>query len=712
MPRKMLVSFVLFFVCLAFLLAGNEAKPLPASPSAQGGRADAGLAPAYRHWLDLVAYIASSEELRVFKSLTSDRDRDSFINIFWAQRDPTPGTPQNETRDEIEARFAYANEFLKRGSGRPGWMTDMGRFHMILGKPNSINRYEDKYGLYPVQVWWYYGDAKLGLPTYFGVTFYKRFGAGEWRLYDPARDGPGALLSQETGASSASFDTQYKKVVELAPELADPVKSMIPNDQTDTAYGPPLRNNLILASIYSSPFHQVNATYATNFLKYKGFVNIEQNLNFVENSHLVSLSRDPRLDYDLVTVSVRPRKISIGYNEARSSYFFNLNLSVSLRQGEKTVYQYTKNFDFYTKEEEVAALQASGVVIHDSFPVIPGRYELLVFAENSVGKEFTYFDKVLVAPGNNAVPFLATPLVGFRREPVGDNFFASYRFAGSRLCIDSDSTFGTNEMPVVLVGAYNLPAALWEAGTVEMTLKAVNERAPFSRTRTIKLSEYPRGRDLNALIDVAEAPLRPDYYELTLKLINGAGSVLDTKTGTFTVSPLTAMNHPRETFKQTRSEAPDYFDLALAAQYDSIGELDKAGALYERALQKRPDALDSWVRYLSVANRLHRYDRVLAEAERLQKAERLQLDYRLLRGTAFFGQGKFREALDELLVANRIYNSDIRVLNLLGFTFLKLNDPKQALRVLAASLELNREQPQISQVVAEVKRRAGPAEKK
>ena len=153
----------------------------------------------------MVTHITLADERKVFLKLANDRDRDAFITIFWLQRDPTPGTPDNEFKAEVEKRFAYVNDFFKRGAVRPGWMTDQGKIYMILGKPNSQERFDEKPGLYPVQVWYYYGDASLGLPTYFNIVFYKRFGAGEWKLYNPAQDGPAALLIQDSPMDSDDY---------------------------------------------------------------------------------------------------------------------------------------------------------------------------------------------------------------------------------------------------------------------------------------------------------------------------------------------------------------------------------------------------------------------------------------------------------------------------------------------------------------------------
>ena len=200
-------------------------------------------------------------------------------------------------------------------------MTDQGRIYMILGKPNSQERFDEKKGLYPVQVWYYYGDASLGLPTYFNIVFYKRFGAGEWKLYNPAQDGPAALLIQDSPLDSDDYAEIYKKIHEIAPTLAGPAISMIPNEMTDN-YRPSLRNNFILANIIESPTKRLNVSYATNFLKYKGYVDISSSANFIDNTNLVTVSREERYGCDLVNISVRPKKTLPGLQRGQGPVLF------------------------------------------------------------------------------------------------------------------------------------------------------------------------------------------------------------------------------------------------------------------------------------------------------------------------------------------------------------------------------------------------------
>lgn len=90
----------------------------------------------YRNWLRQVGYIITPEEEKAFKLLGTDEERDAFIAQFWRRRDPTPGTGDNEYRDEFYRRVQYANQHFS--AGVPGWMTDRGHIYIVWGPPDQI----------------------------------------------------------------------------------------------------------------------------------------------------------------------------------------------------------------------------------------------------------------------------------------------------------------------------------------------------------------------------------------------------------------------------------------------------------------------------------------------------------------------------------------------------------------------------------------------
>ena len=91
----------------------------------------------YRKWLNEdVTYIITDEERTAWKRLSTDEEREQFIEQFWLRRDPTPDTVENEFKEEHYRRIAYANEHY--ASGIPGWKADRGRIYITFGPPDEI----------------------------------------------------------------------------------------------------------------------------------------------------------------------------------------------------------------------------------------------------------------------------------------------------------------------------------------------------------------------------------------------------------------------------------------------------------------------------------------------------------------------------------------------------------------------------------------------
>jgi GWxTD domain-containing protein len=99
------------------------------------------LAPAYKKWLnDDVIYIITPEERQAFLTLSTNEEREQFIEQFWARRNPDPDSPENAFKEEHYRRIAYANEHFS--SGIPGWKTDRGRIYITWGKPDEIEAHD------------------------------------------------------------------------------------------------------------------------------------------------------------------------------------------------------------------------------------------------------------------------------------------------------------------------------------------------------------------------------------------------------------------------------------------------------------------------------------------------------------------------------------------------------------------------------------------
>ena len=94
----------------------------------------------FQDWLKKdVIYIVTEDERSVFKALTTDEERESFIEQFWRRRDPDLRTAFNEFKEEHYLRVAYANDNFT--AGQFGWQTDRGRIYILHGPPDEKQSY-------------------------------------------------------------------------------------------------------------------------------------------------------------------------------------------------------------------------------------------------------------------------------------------------------------------------------------------------------------------------------------------------------------------------------------------------------------------------------------------------------------------------------------------------------------------------------------------
>ena len=92
----------------------------------------------YKKWLDQdVVYIIMPEERTAFLHLTTNEEREPFIEQFWLRRNPDPDSVDNTFKEEHYRRIAYANEHY--ASGIPGWKSDRGRIYIMWGPPDEIS---------------------------------------------------------------------------------------------------------------------------------------------------------------------------------------------------------------------------------------------------------------------------------------------------------------------------------------------------------------------------------------------------------------------------------------------------------------------------------------------------------------------------------------------------------------------------------------------
>ena len=167
-------------------------KPLSQKARKQQARKLAKESAPYTTWLmEEVSYIITKEEREAFLRLTTNEEREQFIEEFWRRRNPDPDSPENSYREEHYRRIAYANE--RFSSGIPGWKTDRGHIYILWGPPDEIeshpsggtyDRPAEQGGgsttTYPWELWRYRHLEDIG--DNIEIEFVDPSGSGEYHI--------------------------------------------------------------------------------------------------------------------------------------------------------------------------------------------------------------------------------------------------------------------------------------------------------------------------------------------------------------------------------------------------------------------------------------------------------------------------------------------------------------------------------------------------
>lgn len=662
------------------------------------------LAEKYRDFLNLTQYIIRPQERDALLQLATDRDRDIFIEAFWKQRDPTPGTPENEYKDEHIKRFFYANKQYKRSSPREGWRTDQGRFYIILGPPVSIERFYGTLDLYPCEVWYYYGDKEKGLPSHFALVFFQRGGAGEFKLYDPVSDGPRELMIHGKEFAIEDYEGMYDRIRELAPTLAPVSLSMIPGE-VSYDYVPSPRNAIILAEIIQSPKKDINPSYATHFLSYKGLVSTEHLTNFVDSETATALIPDPVTGMNFLHFSMVPKGISIDYYEPKDQYYCNFSLDVSLRINDDIIFQYSKDFPLYFAPDEIDKIRANGISIEDSFPVVEGSYKLIILLQNSVGKEFSIYEKEISIAEDSRAAQVVGPFVGYRFQDYQPGVHIPFKIVEKKLIVDPKNTLAASDDLSFVFNLVNVTQSLWNEGKVKVAIKGLKKEGPAEKSLTMRVQDHNYRQMMSIPYSIPAKEFPPDYYEIKVSLVDKDENIVDEKKANFIVSPQDAIAHPIARAKVVSLSNSFLFYYMLAHQYNKVNALEKADANYEKAYRLKPEYKKGVVEYAHFLVKARNFSKCLELVETFKDEESLKFDYYLIKGRAWMGMGKYQEAIVSLLEGNKIYNSDTTLLNALGFCYHQTGQKEKALDVLKASLSLNPGQDEVKKLMNEVKKK-------
>jgi len=652
----------------------------------------------HKKWLEEeVVYIITPLEKDVFLRLETDRERELFIEAFWKQRDPTPGTSLNEFKEEHYRRVQYANRMFGRTTSLPGWKTDRGRFYILLGEPQDIERFTGEAQIYNTEVWFYQGLTKYGLPTGFYLIFYQKGGVGDYVLYSPTSDGPHVLLTSYLGDQANSLQA-FRKLKEISPRLAKVSLSLIPGE-SDHFGRPSLASDILLQNIQAIPEKEVKDRYAEKFLMYKNIVEVEYTANYIDSDSVIKIFKDPSGLY-FVHYSIELKKFSVSEHEGKYSTNLRLNGQVSDLNG-KMIYQYEGSLPVELNQDQLKNVTYRPFDLYDMFPLIPGNYKFSVLLKNEASQEFTSAEKDIIIPEDESSPRLSGLLLGYKIEPSLSASLKPFRVDQGQIMCQPNKIFQRQDKLSLNFQILGSTPGLEQKGSIQFRILR-QEETVFSSTR--KVSDYPNKLDI--LEEFPLASFSPGTYMMEVTLQND-GQVLHAEREPFEITSVSSFPRPWVFSRTLYPVSHPGYSFAIGKQYFSQGKYDQALIHLGKAYHSQTNSQEYALALAQVFLILKEYEKAKGALLPFQNSPNASYDVYFYLGRVHQALGEFADAVSVFTKAISHYGINTNLLNSLGESYDRLGDLKQALAAWTKSLEINPDQKEIKDKVESLNKKRG-----
>ncbi len=658
----------------------------------------------HRTWLEEeVNYIITDREEDVFLTLDTVEERDRFIEVFWEKRDPYPATPENEFRDEHYRRIEYANEYLGRDTFREGWRTDRGRYYILLGEPRERHSFDGYNEVVSSEIWFYQGDVRKGLPSFFYLVFFKRHDIGEYRLYHPVVDGPQSLVrGQYTQGPGPEGNVQaYETLQRIDAELANASLSLDPSEPGDWTSGrASLGSDLVIARIEDSPRRAIRTDYADAWLRYRDRVSADYSFNFVPSRGIFAITGGPDgTPFVHYSVEIDPQNFTLETDEDQTRFYTTLDVSAeAVNEDDVTVLAVDRPAFIELSRTQVDQVRSSPFAYQDSVPLLPGRYEFSVIVRNRAAQQFTVLETTIDTTwleDADGAPRLADVVPAFDgtelAEAASADAIRTFQVGSVRIQPAADGLFALGNTLYAFAHATN-------AGSGHrVRFEILSDEAGQPGSEVLATVEQPvvEGGAVLARIPL-DLGIGGSYW-LRGQLEADDGALLDQRERRLSVSPRAGV--PRAGFMLRRgfnAGTPGLLSLVRGDQYLALQRFEEALSEYEAAVAvgnpQIPDARWKLAHgYLNTGR--------IAEAAALldPMAEGFADTFEVVSGLGFvrFFEGRLEDSITHLEHAITLRTPGPPLLNVLGDAYARTGRMEDARATLQRSLDLEPNQPPV-----------------
>jgi len=667
------------------------------------------LAGRHRQWLtEAVVYIISPIERQAFLMLETDEQRDAFMEAFWRARDPSPGTVLNEAREEHERRIQYANRYLGSETPRRGWQTDRGRIYIQLGEPADKQSWADPRAFYPIELWFYRADPVLtGLPSFFYVMFFRPLQGGEFRMYDPITDGPGALAKDMMLQMADTREIVDRLLTGVGHEVAMASINLIPTEPTDLRRPrASARNSFLFGAIEQAPLKRIDDRYARAFLAGRGEVDAAVVFDTMPLRVLAMAFWDDRgLPYLHFGVEVPEDTALIG--EAGDNYGLSLRFGYDIDdpRGHQILVDSSvieERFD----ESRARQIAAAPFGYYDRVELVPGAYDLTTTLTNQLTKDESIAGTRLsvadTAAGNTVLSDL---LVASATLPLPDGWQnaepAAFQFGGEQFLPAAGGRLpagGTAELFVQMVaGPDAAPGTTVEA--IALLFDDAGNEVASTQGAPVAVVPSPAPTPLRLSLPLAGTSAGPHAVQLVARLSDGRSIARE---AALELVPSQIFTPPELVLAaEERLEGIEEY-RRRGWQHVRKGELRAAEAYVTIAVENEPDNVGLRRSLAGIEINLGEFDDAVAVIGPVARAANPAAIDLLIYSQALRGSGAAAEAA---AVARQILarGATAPAYNALAEALVDLGNVAEAIEAYEASLVILPDQPAVREALEKLR---------
>jgi GWxTD domain-containing protein len=498
----------------------------------------------YKKWLNEdVIYIITPEEKNAFLHLSTNEEREQFIEQFWQRRNPDPDSAENTFKEEHYRRIAYTNEHY--ASGIPGWKTDRGRIYIMWGPPDEVDAHPTggtyerpssegggQTSTYPFEDWRY--RYLEGMGENVELEFVDPTSTGEYHLtIDPSEKdallyvaGAGATMAESMGLASKTQRFQNTDGTHDAPSEG----GMTPESMeeftrlqkyADIFKPPPVKFKDLEAVVTSRLVRdQVKFDYRFDFLR------------ITSDTVLVP-----------ITVQIPRRQMSFQEKDGVDTSTVNLFARVTSLSG-----RVVQTFEDTMKTDLIASqLQQSlsgSAIYQKAVPLRPGLYRLDIVLKDVNNGNVGVVNTRLAVPRFEDDQLSSSSLIladQIQRVSMKDIGLGQFVLGDVKVRPKMDKSFVPSDAMGVFLQIYNLKVddkTHKTDASVEYRVTKVGDPAPALKfgISSDKLPDHGEELTLENMITLGS--LAPGKYKLEVAVTDNLTKKTITPAEDFTVSPL------------------------------------------------------------------------------------------------------------------------------------------------------------------------------